>query len=158
MAENKPAIIELKSNSFKAGETIPQKYTCDGDNVSPSLSWGKLPDGTKELTLICDDPDAPHKTWTHWVLYGLSPDTAALPENLSKSAVVMGARQGKNDSGNMGYDGPCPPKGPGHRYFFRLLALDKPLDLQAGAKKADVLTAAAGHILGQGELMGRYGR
>jgi Raf kinase inhibitor-like YbhB/YbcL family protein len=150
--------IELKSASFGSGEMIPRKYTCDGEDVSPALSWGSIPEGTKEIVLICDDPDAPGGTWVHWVLFGLAPDSTSLTENFGKKETVLGVRQGKNDFGKVGYGGPCPPKGPAHRYFFKLYALDKSLDLKPEVKKADVMKAIDGHILGHGEIVGRYGR
>ncbi len=151
--------LELKSDAFKQGETIPRKYTCDGDDISPQLSWGQPPEGTKELVLICDDPDAPVRTWDHWVLYGLAPDTVGLPEAVPTTREIeRGGLQGKNSWGNIGYGGPCPPKGPAHRYFFKLYAIDKTLDLKPAATKKDVLKAMEGHILAQGELMGKYAR
>jgi Raf kinase inhibitor-like YbhB/YbcL family protein len=157
--EVKMAELELKSNAFKQGETIPKKYTCDGEDISPQLSWGQPPEGTRELILICDDPDAPVGTWDHWVLYGLAPDTAGLPEGIpTTKEIERGGLQGKNGWGNIGYGGPCPPKGPAHRYFFKLYAVDKALDLKPGATKKAVLKAMEGHILAQGELMGKYAR
>lgn len=153
------AKLELRSDAFEQEETIPEKYTCDGDDVSPQLSWGQPPEGTEELVLICDDPDAPVGTWDHWVLYGLAPDTVGLPEGVpTTKEIERGGLQGKNSWGNIGYGGPCPPKGPAHRYFFRLYAVDKTLDLKPGATKKAVLKAMEGHILAQGELMGKYAR
>ena len=153
------AELELKSDAFEQGETIPEKYTCDGDDISPQLSWGQPPEGTEELVLICDDPDAPVGTWDHWVLYGLAPDTVGLPEGVPTTKEIdRGGLQGKNSWGNIGYGGPCPPKGPAHRYFFRLYAVDKTLDLKPGASKKSVLKAMERHILAQGELMGKYAR
>jgi Raf kinase inhibitor-like YbhB/YbcL family protein len=150
--------LEIKSDAFSAGGMIPKKYTCDGDNISPQISWGKIPNATKELVLICDDPDAPMGTWVHWVLYGIGPSTNLLPENMAKKDSIGGITQGKNSFGKVGFGGPCPPHGSSHRYFFKLYALDKVLNLKPGAAK-DVLTKAMeGHILAQGELMGRYGR
>ncbi len=148
--------IEMKSDAFQSGELIPQKYTCDGADVSPSLSWGKIPPNTKELILICDDPDAPMGTWVHWVVYGISPETTGLPENAKDT--TAGLMQGKSSFGKTGYGGPCPPKGKPHRYFFKLYAVDKTTGLKPGSSKADVMKSIDGHILAQGELMGRYGR
>lgn len=157
--EVKMAELELKSDAFQQGKTVPEKYTCDGDNISPQLSWGRPPEGTKELVLICDDPDAPVGTWDHWVLYGLAPDTIGLPEGVpTTKEIERGGLQGKNSWGNIGYGGPCPPKGLAHRYFFKLYAVDDALDLKPGATKKDVLKAMEGHILAQGELMGKYAR
>jgi len=154
----KMPVLEIKSSSVKAGENIPAKFTCDGENISPQLSWSGIPDSVKELILICDDPDAPAGTWVHWVLYGLSPDTNGLPENVAQKEKASGATQGKNDFGKIGYGGPCPPRGKAHRYFFRLYAIDKTLNLKPGAIKKDVMKAIDGHIMAQGELMGKYGR
>lgn len=151
--------LEIKSTAFEAGGTIPKKYTGDGPDVSPPLSWSAPPAGTKSLALICDDPDAPRGTWVHWVLWGLPPDTRELAEDVPKTeTLASGAKQGRNDFGNIGYGGPSPPAGKPHRYFFKLYALDTQLDLKPGATKADVEKAIASHILAQGELMGKYGR
>ncbi len=150
--------LEIKSTAFKEGGTIPKKYTCDGPDVSPPLSWAQPPEGTKSLVLICDDPDAPMGTWVHWVLYGLSPNTLELPEGVpDKKEVLGGAKQGTNDFRKIGYGGPCPPGGT-HRYFFKLYAIDSELDLSAGATKKEVLKRIEGHILAEGQLMGRYSR
>lgn len=151
--------LELRSDAFKQGETIPVKYTCDGENLSPALTWSRPPDSTKELILICDDPDAPGGTWDHWVVYGLPADTAGLPEGVPKTKEIeTGGFHGKNSWGKIGYGGPCPPKGSAHRYFFRIYAIDTKLDLKPGASKKEVLAAIDGHVLAQGELMGKYGR
>ena len=157
--EVKMATMELRSDAFKQGEMIPRKYTCDGDDLSPKLTWNKPPEGTKQLVLICDDPDAPRGTWDHWVIYGLPADTLGLPEGVKHGGEVKGIGiQGTNSGGIIGYNGPCPPKGPAHRYFFKLYAIDKKLDLKPGLSKKEVLKAMEGHILAQGELMGKYGR
>jgi Raf kinase inhibitor-like YbhB/YbcL family protein len=156
--ESKLPTIELRSESFANGDTIPAKHSCDGRNLSPKLSWSNIPDSARELVLICDDPDAPSGTWVHWVLYGLSPDSAGLPEDIPQKDVAPGVRQGRNDFRKMGYGGPCPPRGPAHRYFFRLYAIDKQLDLKPGATKAEVMKAIEGHIVASGELMGLYKR
>jgi Raf kinase inhibitor-like YbhB/YbcL family protein len=150
--------FELTSTAFGNGETIPQKYSCDGPDISPPLQWTDPPAGTKSLALICDDPDAPVGIWVHWVLYGLSADTRELSEDIPKEKMLENGRQGKNDFGRIGYGGPCPPRGPAHRYFFKLYALDVECDLSPGMTKADLLKAMGGHILGEAELKGRYGR
>jgi Raf kinase inhibitor-like YbhB/YbcL family protein len=151
--------LTITSSAFAPNGTIPKKYTCDGPDVSPPLRWSEPPAGTQSLALIMDDPDAPAGTWVHWVLYNLPASVRELPENLPKvEQLPDGARQGRNDFRKTGYGGPCPPKGPAHRYFFKLYALDTKLDLKAGATKADVEKAMQGHILAQGELVGRYGR
>jgi Raf kinase inhibitor-like YbhB/YbcL family protein len=150
--------MQIQSSAFKEGTTIPKKHTCEGEDVSPPLTWSESPSGTKSLVLICDDPDAPVGTWVHWVLFGLPPTTRELPEGVPAKGEVLGAKQGSNDFGNLGYGGPCPPPGPAHRYFFKLYAVDAELKLDVGATKAEVMKAIEGHILDQGQLMGRYAR
>ena len=150
--------IALTSSAFAAGESIPPKYTCDGDNVSPPLEWGQPPVGTKSLALIMDDPDAPSGTFVHWVYYDLPADVRSLPEGVSKDEKPsQGGTGGKNGANGFGYTGPCPPSG-SHRYFFRLYALDTHVDPVAGLTKDQLLKAMADHILAQGELMGIYSR
>ena len=151
--------LTLTSPAFPPGGTIQRKHTCDGPDVSPALNWTDPPAGTQSWALIMDDPDAPVGTWVHWVLYDLPAAARALPENVPKQEQLPdGSRQGRNDFRRTGYGGPCPPAGPAHRYFFKLYALDAKVGLRAGATKADVERAMQGHILGQAELMGRYGR
>jgi len=150
--------IKITSSAFADGGLIPPKYTCDGDDISPPLKWESVPDGTKSIALVCDDPDAPMGTFVHWVLYNLPADTRELPENMPPDGTLpSGARQGVSDFGRTGYGGPCPPGGT-HRYFFKLYALDAPADLPSGARKADLVRAMKGRILTQGQLMGRYRR
>lgn len=150
--------INLTSTAFEEGGMIPSKYTCDGDDISPPLKWDSVPDGTVSIALISDDPDAPMGTWVHWVLYNLPPDKTQLPENFPDDETLEdGTRQGVTDFGRTGYGGPCPPSGT-HRYFFKIYALDTKLELSAGAKKRDLLNAMEGHILGKGQLMGKYKR
>jgi len=150
--------MEISSPSFKYGEFIPRKYTCDGDDVSPALNWDKVPDETKSFALISDDPDAPMGTWVHWVIFNLAPDLRSLPENVPKNKQLEnGALQGINDFRHLGYGGPCPPGGV-HRYFFKIYALDIMLNLDPGALKVGVVKAMQGHILAQCELMGKYRR
>jgi len=150
--------IEVKSEAFEEGGMIPKKYTCDGEDASPPLSWTGVPEGTEALALICDDPDAPVGTWVHWVIFNIPPDTTGLSENIPPERVLeSGTRQGRNDFGNIGYGGPCPPRGT-HRYYFKLYALDKKVDLEPGATKDELLKAMEGHILAEGRLMGRYKR
>lgn len=151
--------LELKSTAFKPGGEIPKKFTCDGPDASPALTWNEPPAGTQSFTLIMDDPDAPGGTWVHWVVYDLPPGTRELPEGVPKVGEIQGGgQQGRNDFPKIGYGGPCPPPGKPHRYFFKLYALDAKLNLKAGATKRDVEQAMKGHILTQAELMGRYGR
>ena len=150
--------LDIRSTAFGEGELIPKKYTCDGADVSPPLSWSLPPEGTKSMALICDDPDAPMGTWVHWVLYGLSPNTLKLSENIPADKEVLGgAKHGINDFRKYGYGGPCPPGGT-HRYFFKLYAVDTEVALKPGATKGKVLDAIKGHVLAEGQLMGRYSR
>lgn len=151
--------INLTSSAFSSEGTIPKKFTCDGADVSPALAWTGAPSATQSFALIADDPDAPVGTWVHWVLYDLPGNMKELAEGVEKQEQLSnGARQGRNDFRKIGYGGPCPPPGKPHRYYFKLYALDKKLDLKAGATKAEVESAMKGHVVAQGELMGRYGR
>ncbi|HOB26711.1 MAG TPA: YbhB/YbcL family Raf kinase inhibitor-like protein [Bacteroidales bacterium] len=150
--------IIVKSDSFSDGGMIPAKYTCDGANISPQLSWDNAPKDTKSFVLICEDPDAPMGTFTHWILYDIPADVHELPENLPKDKVLPnGAKQGIADFKKIGYGGPCPPSGT-HRYYFKLYSLDTLLNLEPGLKKEDILKAMNGHILAQGQIMGKYTR
>lgn len=152
------ATIRVSSPAFQDGGPIPQKYACDGDNISPPLSWQAVPEGTKSLALIVDDPDAPGGNFVHWVVYDLPADLDGLPEDLPRDkAFPVGGEQGINSTDEIGYMGPCPPSGT-HRYFFKLYALDERTNLPAGETKARLLDAMEGHTLGQGQLMGRYKR
>ena len=154
-----PMKFKLNSHSFSDGGNIPKKYTCDAEDVSPELHWTDPPSAAKSFALIVDDPDAPSRTWVHWVLFDLPGDTHALPEATGKRASLPnGAQQGTNDFGKAGYGGPCPPPGKPHRYFFKLYALDSRLSLKGSATKVELEKAMQGHILGRGELMGQYGR
>ena len=151
--------FQISSNAFPNGETIPKKFTCDGPDVSPQLSWKNAPPSAQSFALVMDDPDAPVGTWVHWVLYNLPANTKELPEGVEKQEkLASGAAQGRNDFRKIGYGGPCPPPGKPHRYFLKLYALDGKLNLSAGATKADLERAMKGHVLGEAELMGRYGR
>jgi len=147
--------LKISSSAFAEGELIPKKYTCDGENVSPPLAWEGVPEGTKSLALVCDDPDAPGKTWVHWVIYGIPVETTELPENVPTEIELSdGSRQGVNDFGNVGYGGPCPPSGT-HRYFFKLFALE--INLRFVGRVTDgLLDEIKGYILAEGQLMGRY--
>ncbi len=149
----------VKSPAFSYGGEIPLKHTCDGSDLSPALSWSDPPAKSQSFSLIADDPDAPVGTWVHWVLFDLPESLRELPEGVAKSQDLPdGSHQGKNDFGRIGYGGPCPPRGPAHRYFFKLYALDAKLNLKAGATKSEVEKAMRGHILSQTELMGKYKR
>jgi len=144
----------LTSPAFRDGQAIPEQYTADGRNVPPPLAWGDPPAGTRAFALVCEDPDAPRGTFTHWVVANLPAET----RELGGAALPGGATQGANDFGQVGYGGPAPPPGKPHHYVFRLLALDRPLDLPAGATKDQVRQAAKGHVLAEGRLVGTYGR
>ena len=146
--------FELTSSAFAQGESIPVKYTCDGQDISPPLSWSDPPEGTQSFILISDDPDAPVGTWDHWVIFNLPAETRELPE---QATLPGGTQDGQNSWGRTGYGGPCPSGGT-HRYFFKLYALDTMLDLAAGANKKQLLQAMEGHILAQAEVMGTYSR
>ena len=151
--------IEIESSAFMQGATIPEMYTCDGKDVSPPIKWGEGPGNVRAWALIVDDPDAPSKTWVHWVLFNIPGSTRSLSASVPTTGdLPEGGRQGKNDFGKPGYGGPCPPVGKPHRYFFRLYALDGPLDLPAGATRDQVDRAMEGHVLGRGELLGTYAR
>jgi Raf kinase inhibitor-like YbhB/YbcL family protein len=150
--------MELSSPILRDGETIPARYTCDADNVSPPLVWHDVPEETEALALIVDDPDAPAKVWVHWVLYDIPPDVTWLPEGVpQEQRLDNGAVHGTNDFETLGYGGPCPPGGT-HRYRFTLYALDAKLNLPPGATKYEVLQAMESHVLDQQELVGRYRR
>ena len=150
--------MKLTSSAFVEGGMIPGKYTCDGADVSPPLKWDSLPDGTKSLVLICDDPDAPMGTWVHWVYYDIPAKAKELPEKIiSDEHPASGGVQGINDFRRVGYGGPCPPSGT-HRYFFKLYALDTLLDLGPGATKGQVIKVMENHIIGNAQLMGKYKR
>jgi Raf kinase inhibitor-like YbhB/YbcL family protein len=154
-----PVAFTVNSTSFPNGSDIAKKFTCDGADVSPHLTWSDPPAGTKSLALLADDPDAPVGNWNHWVLWNLPAESRQLPENMAKTAQLPdGSRQGLNDFRKTGYNGPCPPPGRPHRYYFKLLALDAKLDLKDNAGKRELETAMKGRILAQTEWMGRYGR
>jgi Raf kinase inhibitor-like YbhB/YbcL family protein len=150
-------VFQVTTTAFRSGGPIPKKFTCDGQDLSPALSWTEPPNRTKTLALIVDDPDAPAGTWVHWVLYDLPLETRKLPEGVQKDPELPdGARQGRNDFGKIGYNGPCPPRGAGHRYFFKLYAMDSKTALAPGATKSEVERAMKGHILAHAELVGRF--
>jgi len=150
--------IRVTSSAFVDGGMIPAKYTCDGSDISPPLQWEAVPEATKSIALVCDDPDAPVGTFVHWVLFNLPAETKELAENMpSAEGVGGGGVHGKSDFGRLGYGGPCPPSGT-HRYYFKIYALDTMLDLESGCRKSDLLKAIEGHILGEGQLMGKYKR
>ncbi|WP_029895346.1 YbhB/YbcL family Raf kinase inhibitor-like protein [Desulfohalovibrio reitneri] len=149
--------ITITSAAFDDGKPIPKKYTCDGKDLSPPLAFSGLPGGTASVALICDDPDAPGGTFTHWVLFDLPPDTAGLEEGMAAATLPGKAAHGVNSFGKATYGGPCPPGGT-HRYYFTLYALDRELGLDEGVDKDAVLHAMQGHVLDKGEFMGTYAR
>ncbi len=151
--------LKLSSPAFGPNDSIPEKYTCEGEDLSPPLTWTGVPQGTRSLALIVDDPDAPdpahpRMTWVHWVLFNISPETVALLEGAAK-APPSGGRHGLNDWKRTGYGGPCPPIGR-HRYFHKLYALDIALDAALSPTKDELEKAMKGHILAQAELVGTY--
>lgn len=151
--------FELQTRAFSENGPIPARYTSDGADLSPELSWNSPPSATQSFVLICDDPDAPRGTWVHWVVYNIPKDTKELPEGIAAEASLPdGTMQGINDFERVGYGGPSPPRGPPHRYFFKLYALDCPLKLAPKATKKDVEKAMSGHILSQATLVGTYCR
>jgi Raf kinase inhibitor-like YbhB/YbcL family protein len=152
----------IRSTAFGPMGAIPRKYTCDDANLAPPLEWSGAPDGTRSFALIVDDPDAPDpaapkRVFVHWVVYDLPRAAGSLPEGATRDTLPAGARHGKNDWEQMGYGGPCPPKGR-HRYFFRLYAVDTLLGDLGAPSKAELEAAMSGHVLGTAELVGTYER
>ncbi len=151
--------LTIQSSAFSDGEMMDAKYTCKGADISPPLSWEGVPEGTKSLVLICDDPDAPFMTWVHWVVYDIPPDVRSLPEGIPKTdTLASGGKQGRNDFRKIGYGGPCPPPGGPHRYFFKLYALDTMLNEGPGLTKKALLKKMEGHILEEAQLIGKFKR
>jgi Raf kinase inhibitor-like YbhB/YbcL family protein len=151
--------LTLTSSAFEPGAPIPSRYTCEGVDMSPPLAWDGVPEGTKSLALIIDDPDAPdpkapQRVWVHWVLYNIPPDAKGLAENAEKVGLPPGTKRGVTDSRKAKYGGPCPPIGR-HRYFHKLYALDTTLDLDQGTK-AELTAAMKGHVLAAAELIATY--
>src|SRR3989344_1529063 len=144
--------MQLTSSVFEHTTSIPSRFTCDGNDISPPLSWSNVPDGTKSLVLIMDDPDAGNTGWVHWVVFNMPPTLERIEEGKEPEGVA-----GNNSWGRGGWGGPCPPTGT-HRYFFKLYALDVMLDLPLGASKSDILAAMEGHMLAEAELIGKYKR
>jgi hypothetical protein len=146
------ARMKLTSSAFREGESIPSKFTCDGGNTSPPLEISDVPSGAKSVVLIADDPDAPGGLFTHWLVWNILPQTNSIAEGSAPRGM-----QGRNDFGKSGYSAPCPPSGM-HRYYFRVFALDRELDLRSGAKRSQLDAAMKGHVIAQGELIGRYAK
>lgn len=150
---NDAPVMQITSSAFEHNQSIPSKYTCDGENVSPPLAISDVPEGTKSLVLINDDPDAPGGTWVHWTLWNISPDTTAIKEH----TIPSGAIQGMTSFGSQGYGGACPPSGT-HHYFFKLYALNDVLSLSPDANTLQLEAAIEGHILDRAEVIGLYNR
>ena len=146
------AKMKITSSAFQEGGNIPSKFTCDGGDSSPPLQIAEIPSGAKSLALVVDDPDAPSGLFTHWIVWNISPQTNAIAEGSALKGV-----QGTNDFGKSDYGGPCPPSGT-HRYYFKIFALDRELDVPAGTKRSQLDAAMKGHVVAQGELMGRYSK
>ena len=150
--------LKVTSTAFEDGGMIPAKYTADGEDISPPLAWEGVPEEARSIALINDDPDAPMGTWVHWLVWNIPPDEAILDEDVAPDPELSnGIRQGTTDFGRIGYGGPAPPSGV-HRYFFKVYVLDTMLDLPAGATKPELEKAIEGHILAQGQLVGKYTR
>lgn len=150
--------IKVTSPAFDEGGMIPRKYTCDGQNISLPLSWQTEAEGVKTFTIIIDDPDAPAGDWVHWVVYNIPADVRDLHEDVTTTKNLPGsANEGTNDFRRIGYGGPCPPSGT-HRYLVHVYALDTVMKMDAGASKKELMNAMQGHILAEGQLMGRYSK
>ncbi|MCH8304916.1 MAG: YbhB/YbcL family Raf kinase inhibitor-like protein [Candidatus Marinimicrobia bacterium] len=151
--------LTISSSAFNEGDRIPDKYTCEGEDISPQLSWSDTPEGTKSFTLICDDPDAPMGTWDHWLIYNIPADSEGLSEAVpTDESLTDGSKQGLNSWEKKSYGGPCPPPGDPHRYFFKLYALDTMLTLTGDADKSTLENAMQEHILAEAQLMGTFSR
>jgi Raf kinase inhibitor-like YbhB/YbcL family protein len=151
--------LQLMSPAFAPNGAIPEEYTADGRGVSPPLRWEDVPEGTKSLVLICEDPDAPSGLFTHWLVYNLPADRTGLDEGVPADRTLPdGTAQGRNGFGKIGYGPPAPPRGRPHRYVFRLSALDTRLDLAPGIDRDELTTAMFNHVLAEGDLTGTYGR
>jgi Raf kinase inhibitor-like YbhB/YbcL family protein len=160
--DGKPVPLRVTSPAFAEGEAIPSKYTCDGQDVSPPMHWDNAPSTAKTCALICEDPDAPAGVWLHWMIYNVPSRARSLPEGVRKApALINNWFQGVNDFGKIGYNGPCPPGGKAHRYFFKVYALDEDFTPPTPPKqhnKSDLVKAMEGHIVAEGSLMGTYQR
>ena len=150
--------MQITSPAFTESNMIPEKFTCDGQNISPPLEWENAPTGTKSFAIISDDPDAPVGTWVHWVIYNIPSNILKLDESVKpEKEFENGMRQGNNSWPKIGYGGPCPPSGT-HRYYFKLYALNTVLNIEPGATKEQLLQAMKGHIIKEAQLMGKYKR
>jgi Raf kinase inhibitor-like YbhB/YbcL family protein len=154
-------MLTITSPAFSPDGPIPRAHTCDGADQSPPLAWSGVPEGARQLALIVDDPDAPGRTFVHWVVYGLPPSATGLPAGIPRDGTLTRpapAMQGMNDFRHTGWNGPCPPPGAPHRYVFTLYALDSEMKLSPGATSAVLVMAMKQHVLEQAQLVGRYGR
>jgi len=157
--KGKDMVIKVTTPAFAEGQPIPVKHTGGGADVSPALKWSGIPQGAKSIAIICDDPDAPMGTWVHWVAWNIPADAAELAEGVAKKEELPnGIRQGMNGWPRLGYNGPMPPPGKAHRYYFKIYALDVKLDLKPKATKEKLLEAMKGHVLAEGQLMGTHKR
>lgn len=148
------ATMEVSSSDLVTGATVPVRFTCDGEDARPALAWGEPPDGTTEVVVVVDDPDAPGGTFTHWTVWGLDPADTPIGSSLPGGAI-----EGTNGFGSVGWRGPCPPRGADpHRYRFRVLAVDTPVGLSSGATPDAVDRAIRGHVLAEGHLIATYSR
>ncbi|MBU4376181.1 MAG: YbhB/YbcL family Raf kinase inhibitor-like protein [Candidatus Omnitrophica bacterium] len=151
--------LRIKSPAFNDGDMIPDKYTAKGRDISPPLFWEDVPDGTASFAIICEDPDAPGGRWVHWVIYNIRKGISRLSEGIPQyDEVENGAKQGMNDFRRVGYGGPAAPPGPAHRYFFKMYALDKVLEVESGLTRDQLLKAMKGHIIQEAEVMGKFKR
>ncbi len=151
--------MQLKAAAFQSGGTIPSRYSCSGEDVSPALNWTEVPSGTKSFVLTVTDPDAPGHVWVHWVIFNLPPQARSLPEAVpATERIANGALQGSNDFEKLGYGGPCPPPGKPHHYHFRLYALNVSLQLKPGVTRQELEAAMKGHVLARSEIIGLFGR
>ncbi|MEE8363998.1 MAG: YbhB/YbcL family Raf kinase inhibitor-like protein [Dehalococcoidia bacterium] len=155
--ESAALALTVTSSAFEEGAAIPVRFTCDGEDVSPDLSWSRPPEGTVSIALVVDDPDAPRGVFTHWVAYGLPAIAGGMPEGVAPRPKGAGF-YGKNDFGKTGYRGPCPPKGSPHTYRFTVYALDASPGLESDASQADLFEAIDGHVIARGRLTGEYKR
>ncbi len=150
--------FSLRSDAFDDGQPIPSRFTCDGADISPDLTWSDVPDGVESFALIMNDPDAPAGIFTHWVIFDIPSSARTLPESIEPAEMPASGAHGRNSFAKIGYGGPCPPSGPAHEYEFQLYALTELTGLGPGASRDDLLEAMAGRVIGLAELSGTYGR
>jgi Raf kinase inhibitor-like YbhB/YbcL family protein len=157
--EERPMALAVSTDAFRNEGRIPKRHTADGEDVSPALAWTGAPAGTRSFAIVCDDPDAPAGTWVHWVIFNIPADSTGLAEAVPRvERLPDGSVQGRNSWGRVGHNGPSPPPGKPHRYYFKVYALDAVLTLDSKAKKDDLVRAMKGRVLAEGQIMGSYGR